>query len=518
MPTCPTGEVDITRITGIGANPYDALITSDGRTYITGLFGEDGLTALDLWDETPEPIRVLPGYGRGQEDLPVYKMPHLEGWAEAAGEFVLPAVGHHEVLWVDADGFHETGRTKTHGQPVFAMARPDGRQVWVNFAHPMNDTIQIVDTLTKTVIHEIKPGPAVLHMEFTPRGHEVWVSVRDAGKVVVYDTHTFEKLAEIEATSPSWHLFHRSRAQNGAMRMDFVTDPVDRRLLDDWQRDFPIAPRPFAEIGARLGVDESEVVNRLTRMQLAGRITRVGGTCTPNTVSASTLAAVAAPSERIEDVAAIIGAEPGVNHSYLREHDLNLWFVATGPDRAHVNQTLTRIGMRSGLDVLDLRLVRAFNVDLGFRMTEHRSKPPAPRPVDATAMRSDDGPILQALTSGLPLCPRPFAAIATELSRSEAEVLDRVQALCDAAVISRLGVIVRHRALGWRANAMVVWDLPHEAIDAAGPRLAAHPGVTLCYERTTVDGVWPYRLYSMIHAVHAARHLTFSRRPPTCRN
>ena len=86
----------------MGENPYDALITANGRTYITGLFGEDGLTALDLWDESPEPIRVLPDYGRGQEEMPVYKMPHLEGWAHTGAEFVLPAVGHHEVLWIDS--------------------------------------------------------------------------------------------------------------------------------------------------------------------------------------------------------------------------------------------------------------------------------------------------------------------------------------------------------------------------------------------------------------------------------
>ena len=202
---------DITRITGMGSNPYDALITGNGRTYIAGLFGEDGMRALDLWDRVPEPIEVLPGYGRGQEELPVYKMPHLEGWALAGDEFVLPAVRHHEVLWVDARDFHETGRTATHGQPVFAIARPDGRQVWINFAHPLNDTIQVVDSVSKQVIHEFKPGPAALHMEFTPRGHEVWISVRDANKVMIYDTQTFEKLGEIDATSPSG-IFFTARA------------------------------------------------------------------------------------------------------------------------------------------------------------------------------------------------------------------------------------------------------------------------------------------------------------------
>ncbi|MFY2822934.1 cytochrome D1 domain-containing protein [Ruegeria sp. MALMAid1280] len=205
------GDPAITKITDMGKNPYDALITANGRTYITGLFGEDGLTALDLWADNPEPIRVLPDYGRGQEEMPVYKMPHLEGWALTGREFVLPAVGHHEVLWIDSDTLTETGRTKTHGQPVFAMARPDGRQVWVNFAHPLNDTIQVIDSVSKEIIHQFKPGPAVLHMEFTPRGHEVWLSVRDANKVMVYDTQTFEKLREIDADSPSG-IFFTARA------------------------------------------------------------------------------------------------------------------------------------------------------------------------------------------------------------------------------------------------------------------------------------------------------------------
>ncbi len=202
---------EITRIKGMGTNPYDALVTGDGRTYIVGLFGEDHLTALDLWQDAPKPTAILPGYAEGREGLPVYKMPHLEGWALAGHEFALPAMGQHEVLWVDARSLAESGRTAVHGQPVFAMARPDGRHVWVNFAHPRNDTIQVIDSLSKQVIHEFKPGPGVLHMEFTPRGHEVWLSVRDAGKIMIYDTETFEKLDEIEADSPSG-IFFTARA------------------------------------------------------------------------------------------------------------------------------------------------------------------------------------------------------------------------------------------------------------------------------------------------------------------
>jgi len=202
----------ITKLTGIGDRPYDALITADGRRYLTGLFGEDGITVFDLWQTPVTPRRILSGYGRGETRLPVYKMPHLEGWALAGDRFVLPAVGRHELLWVDAQNFEELGRTKVHGQPVFAVARPDGRHVWVNFAHPHNDTVQVIDTLSGKILREIKPGPAVLHMEFLPRGNEVWISVRDADVIQVYDTRTFLKVAEIPARGPSG-IFLTARAQ-----------------------------------------------------------------------------------------------------------------------------------------------------------------------------------------------------------------------------------------------------------------------------------------------------------------
>ncbi|MCB1367451.1 MAG: protein nirF [Rhodobacteraceae bacterium] len=211
-----TDTPKITKITGIGDFPYDALVTADGRTYIAGLFGEDHLTALDLWADTPTPRKILDGYAKDREGLPVYKMPHLEGWALAGDNFVLPAVGQHEVLWVDSRSLLETGRTATHGQPVFAMAQPDGRRVWVNFAHPLNDTIQVIDTLSKQVIHEFKPGPSVLHMEFTARGHEIWVSVRDAGLVKIYDTRSFRQIGEFAADSPSG-IFFTARAHRGGL-------------------------------------------------------------------------------------------------------------------------------------------------------------------------------------------------------------------------------------------------------------------------------------------------------------
>ncbi len=201
------GKPQITKLEDIGLQPYDALISGDGRYYIAGLFGEDGMALVDLWAPTLSVRRILDGYGRGEKPLPVYKMPHLEGWARAGGNFYLPAVGHHQVLAVDGESFEQIGAIKAHGQPVFVMARPDGRQIWVNFAHPRNDTIQVIDVPTGKIIKEFKPGKAILHMEFTPRGEQVWISVRDENRVDIYDTRTMRKIKSLTATAPSGIFF-----------------------------------------------------------------------------------------------------------------------------------------------------------------------------------------------------------------------------------------------------------------------------------------------------------------------
>ena len=205
----------VQRFSDIGRLPYDALITPDGRYYIAGLFGEDGLALLDLWQPQAGVQRIMDNYGRGEEKLPVYKMPHLEGWAMAGRRAFLPAVGRHEVLVVDSDSWEEAGRVAVHGQPVFVVAQPGGRQVWVNFAHPLNDTVQVIDTRSLQVIHTLKPGKGVLHMEFTPRGEAVWISVRDADEVQVYDTGDFRQLAELPAEKPSGIFFTARAGRTG---------------------------------------------------------------------------------------------------------------------------------------------------------------------------------------------------------------------------------------------------------------------------------------------------------------
>ena len=191
----------------VGSQPYDALITPDGRYYIAGLFGEDGLALLDMQNLDAGVRRILDGYGRGGEKLPVYKMPHLRGWAMAGEYAFLPAIGKHEVLVVDRRTWRQVAAIPVHGQPVFVMGRPDGRQVWVNFAFPRNGVVQVIDVASLRVIESLAPGKTVLHMEFTARGDEVWISARDDHRVVVYDTERFRRVAELPAQSPSGIFF-----------------------------------------------------------------------------------------------------------------------------------------------------------------------------------------------------------------------------------------------------------------------------------------------------------------------
>ena len=201
----------LTKFRNVGKEPYDAMITADGRYYLAGLFGEDGLALLDMWNIEAGVKRVLNGYGKGEEKLPVYKMPHLEGWAATGTELLVPAVGRHEVLVVDQGKWAEVGRIPVYGQPVFVVARPDNRQVWVNFAFPHNDTIQVIDVPSRKIVKTLKPGKAVMHLEFTPRGEHLWLSARDEDKVGIYDAETFERIGELPADKPSGIFFtHRA--------------------------------------------------------------------------------------------------------------------------------------------------------------------------------------------------------------------------------------------------------------------------------------------------------------------
>ncbi len=142
--------------------------------------------------------------------------------------------------------------------------------------------------------------------------------------------------------------------------------PFERALLNDFQHDLPLVPRPFAAIGDRLGMGEQAVLEALAQLKDEGVVSRVGATLKPGVVGVGTLAAMAVPEEDMERVAAIISARPEVNHNYEREDALNLWFVATAADDSALTAALAAIETETGYPLLDLRLVCDYHLDLGF--------------------------------------------------------------------------------------------------------------------------------------------------------
>ncbi|WP_372964486.1 AsnC family transcriptional regulator [Marinobacter sp.] len=143
-------------------------------------------------------------------------------------------------------------------------------------------------------------------------------------------------------------------------------DTVDKQLINHYQRDLPVCERPYLEMANNLGISEDEVISRLTALQEHQVLSRVGPVFEHSRAGASLLAAVAAPPEHIDSVAARINEAPGVNHNYAREHQFNLWFVMTAPDEHALTERLDELEQRLNLPILRLPMVEGYHIDLGF--------------------------------------------------------------------------------------------------------------------------------------------------------
>lgn len=285
---------------------------------------------------------------------------------------------------------------------------------------------------------------------------------------------------------------------------------IEYRLLNDFQRDFPMVPRPYEILAEQLGIDEAGIIGHLQKLQTQGVISRVGAVFRPNAIGVSALAALAVLPERLNQVAGFVSACPEVNHNYQREHRFNLWFVAAAANAEQLHAVLRKIEFAcdSG-PVLVLPLLEEFHIDLGFDLRGKTAlRPPdVAEKMSVSSVRSDscklnvmECGLLNALQEGLPLTANPFAAEAfAKCGWREAEVIARLAEWIDDGLIKRFGVVVRHHELGYNANAMVVWNVPEAMVSETGRRIARSGGVTLCYRRPRRLPDWPYNLFCMIH-------------------
>ncbi|HTN65705.1 MAG TPA: Lrp/AsnC family transcriptional regulator [Burkholderiaceae bacterium] len=282
-------------------------------------------------------------------------------------------------------------------------------------------------------------------------------------------------------------------------------------LLNRFQRDFPLQPRPFTALAAALDRSEAEVLASLRRLRAAGAISRVGAVFRPNAIGASALAALAVPAARLEDVARHVSSFPEVNHNYEREHHFNLWFVAAAPSAARLRAVLADIEASCACGaLLVLPLVEDYHIDLGFDLSAaagdysapaQAADARAPRDQVAPALNASEQRVVAALQDGLPLVERPFACLGV----AEEEAIAIIAHWLESGVVKRFGVVVRHHELGYTANAMAVWDVPDDAVGAIGRRIAASGRVTLCYRRPRQLPDWRHNLFCMMHGKDRAQ-------------
>lgn len=275
-------------------------------------------------------------------------------------------------------------------------------------------------------------------------------------------------------------------------------------LLNRWQHGFPLDRTPFATVAAASGLSESEVIEAYRDLHANGTLSRIGGVYGQGAGGAALLAGMQVPAERLEAVAAIVSAHPGVNHNYEREHAVNLWFVMTGRDAEAVALAMAQIERDTGLPAIQLRMRRAYHIDLGFDLGAPAAARPARMARMADVRRAPapvadaDLPLAALVEDGLPLLPRPYDAWAQALGRTPAQVTATLATWLDRGTLRRFGTVVRHHELGFDANAMTVFDVPDARVDACGEALARQAGVTLAYRRERAPG-WRYNLFCMVH-------------------
>jgi DNA-binding Lrp family transcriptional regulator len=293
-------------------------------------------------------------------------------------------------------------------------------------------------------------------------------------------------------------------------------DPADlgglTDLLNPWQRRFPLVADPFRLIAGRTARTEAAVIDAFAQARDSGLLSRLGGVFDPRAGGDSLLCAIAVPPGRLDAVAAIVSERPGVNHNYAREDVLNLWFVLTSADRQDTARTLWQLQQRIGLPIVQLRMLRAYRIDLGFDLRGVPDSAGAPGrtlpqpdeglralPASVIPLRPEDQALAALVEQGLPLEPRPYRAWARQLGQDDCRPLrSRLVAWLADGRLRRFGAVLRHHEAGIASNAMTVFDVPDALRDAAGARLASQPGITLAYARERAPG-WPFNLYCMVH-------------------
>jgi DNA-binding Lrp family transcriptional regulator len=294
------------------------------------------------------------------------------------------------------------------------------------------------------------------------------------------------------------------------MEMDHLDD-LDRELLNAVQWSFPLDPRPFAVIGERLQLSEDEVRARVRRVKEAGVLRQLSAIFDTRALGyMSALVAAKVDPERIDDAAAVINEHPGVSHNYKRNHEYNLWYTLAVPPGEDFDAHLDVLHRDSGsLVTRKLPTLKLYKIGVKLDMTgntaadakaevleherpERKAEMPAP---DLSPLEVDT---IRVVQEDLPDAEHPFAAYGEQLGIDEHKVLALLESFKERKLMRRFAAVMNHRSAGFKANAMGVWAVPDEQLEAIGPQMAGFAAVSHCYRRPTYED-WPYSVFTMIH-------------------
>jgi len=305
---------------------------------------------------------------------------------------------------------------------------------------------------------------------------------------------------------------------------------LQQDIINNFQKGFPLCSNPYQSIAQKLTnnssdlngkvqITELSVFNALLDLDDLGVTSRIGPVFDHKKAGASTLAALAVEEKDLNKVASIVNQFEQVNHNYARDSHFNktkynLWFVVTASDPVALNYTLTRIELLTGLKVLILPMEASYHLDLAFAInvtgkvsakvnedisleTISENTPPLSEIQPLTEIKKSQ--LRKLIETGLPKQLKPYENIAQAINSTEQQVLTQIANWQQTGLIRRFGLVVKHRKLGYNANAMVVWNIDSEKVDAIAAKLAKREEVSLCYRRPRRLPDWPYNLFCMIH-------------------
>jgi DNA-binding Lrp family transcriptional regulator len=215
--------------------------------------------------------------------------------------------------------------------------------------------------------------------------------------------------------------------------------------------------------------------------------------------------------DRLDAAAQVVNAHPGVSHNYERSHEFNLWFTVAVPSGSDLSWAVDRLHEMAGAESTRLLpTLRLFKIGVQFDLEgtsglerSEAAYSDARRPAaGADGLRSLDIAVIRELQEDLPLVPQPYAPMAAQVGIAEEEFLAVAHRLKAQGYMRRMAAVLRHREVGFRANAMGVWVVPAERADDVGQIMGSFTGVSHCYLRPTYPD-WPYSIFTMVHGQNA---------------